>query len=166
MDWLEASFGLDRMAAFLRGRGMDHTKKSALEALARVLDDNGVPWAIIGGIALQAHVEEPRFTKDIDVAVLSRALLPREALAAAGFAETGRFAYSDNFSGFGVPVRFSDEPAFAEAIRRAETHLLETVQLKVIGPLDLARAKLRAASEPLRARARIDSQILGVEAPG
>ena len=164
MDWLETSFALDRTANWLRGRDMDHTKKPALEALARVLDEQRVPWALIGGMALQAHVEDPRFTHDIDIAVPSRSLLPRAALAAAGFRETGRFPYSDNFEGFGVPVQFSDDAPLAEVLSRAQTVRLDDVGLRIVSALDLLRAKLRAAAAPEWRKSKALQDLADIEA--
>lgn len=39
-----------------------------LQAVAEVLEDVGVPWAVIGGLAVSVRVE-PRFTRGIDLAV-------------------------------------------------------------------------------------------------
>ena len=66
---LEEGFILDRQWFWLRGE-MERTKRPALLALARVFTEAGVPYAIIGGIALQVHQTEPRTTLDIDVAVV------------------------------------------------------------------------------------------------
>lgn len=41
---------------------------AALQGIAEILDELGQPWALIGGLAVSARVE-PRFTRDIDVAV-------------------------------------------------------------------------------------------------
>ncbi|HVG24417.1 MAG TPA: hypothetical protein VND45_09710 [Thermoanaerobaculia bacterium] len=40
--------------ALVRGE-METSKKPALASLARVLQESGVPYAIIGGVALQVH---------------------------------------------------------------------------------------------------------------
>ena len=164
MGWIESTFELDRTAAWLRGREMDETERPALETLARIFKEQHLDWALIGGMALQAHVEEQRFTHDIDIAVPARSLLPREALAEAGFRETGRFLHSDNFEGFGVPVQFSEEPPLAEAILRAETFRLGEVELRVITALDLLRAKLRAAAEPRRRKRKALQDLADIEA--
>lgn len=76
---------------------MDTTKQQSLETLVRILAD--VPYALIGGVAVQIHREEPRTTLDIDVAILDRSLLPREALLAGGFALTGRFDCPSGLTG-------------------------------------------------------------------
>ena len=41
----------------------------AAVGIARFLEDRGIPYAIIGGLALQ-HWGEPRMTRDVDVTVL------------------------------------------------------------------------------------------------
>jgi hypothetical protein len=134
---------------------MERTKRPALLALARVLAEAAVPYAIIGGVALQVHQTEPRTTLDIDVAVTTYAQLPRAQLEAAGFTLTGRFSHSENWLGpDGTPLQFTDDPALAEAIRRAEQVDLEDVHLRVIGRVDLLHEKLRAAADPARRRSK------------
>lgn len=43
--------------------------EAALRRIAAELDARGVPWALVGGFAVSARTE-PRFTRDVDVAVL------------------------------------------------------------------------------------------------
>ncbi len=61
---------------------------SALRVTADALDQRHVPWALVGGLAVSIRVE-PRFTRDIDVAVAVADDAAAEALvsdlAAAGF---------------------------------------------------------------------------------
>jgi len=75
---LEAGFLLDRLWHQIRGE-LEQSKRPALLALAEVLADAAVPYAIIGGLALQMHQAEPRTTLVIDVAVHDRqsCLAPR-----------------------------------------------------------------------------------------
>ena len=42
--------------------------KAAFE-IARFLEEQGIPYFVIGGLALQ-HWGEPRFTRDVDITVL------------------------------------------------------------------------------------------------
>jgi hypothetical protein len=151
---LAEGFMLDRQWFWLRGE-MERTKRPALLALAQVFAAAEVPYAIIGGIALQVHQAEPRTTLDIDVAVAAYSQLPRAQLEAAGFTCTGRFSHSENWIGpEGIPVQFTDDPALTEAIARGEEIELEHVRLRVIGCVDLLHAKLRAASDPARRRSK------------
>ena len=104
---LEIGFQLDQLWHALRGE-METTKRPALVALGRVLRDADIPYAIIGGIALQMHQADPRTTLDIDLGVARLDAIPRAALEAAGFQHQGRFAHSDNWIGpSGVAVQFT-----------------------------------------------------------
>jgi hypothetical protein len=161
---LEAGFLLDRQWFWLRGE-MEQTKRPTLLALARVLAEADTPYAIIGGIALQVHQEEPRTTIDIDVAVATYGQLPRSQLEAAGFSMTGSFSHSENWVGpDNTPVQFTDDPALAEAITRAEEVVLEDVSLRVINRIDLLHEKLRAASDPARRRSKRLQDLADVQA--
>jgi hypothetical protein len=151
---LETGFLLDRQWHWMRS-GMEQSKKPALLALGRVLFQTGTPYALIGGLALQVHQAEPRTTVDIDFAVLDRGSIPWAELEAAGFHRTGRFEHSENWLGpEGTPVQFTDDPALAAAVARAEEIQLEGVPLRVIVRADLLHAKLRAASDPARRRSK------------
>jgi hypothetical protein len=151
---LEDGFILDRQWFWLRGE-MERSKRPALLALARIFAETGVPYAVIGGVALQVHQAEPRTTLDIDLAVLTYGQLPRTELEAAGFRCTGRFSRPENWLGpEGTPVQFTADPALAAAIARAEDIELEGLRLRVIGRADLLHEKLRAASDPARRRSK------------
>jgi hypothetical protein len=153
---LETGFLLDRQWHWMR-TGMEQSKKPALLAVGRVLFETRTPYALIGGLALQVHQEEPRTTVDIDLAVLDREAIPQEALEAVGFSRTGQFEHSENWRGpepEGTPVQFTDDPALAAAVGRAEEIELDGVPLRVIIPSDLLHEKLRAAADPARRRSK------------
>lgn len=151
---LETGLLLDRQWFWLRGE-MERTKRPALLALARVFADAHLSYAIIGGIALQVHQSEPRTTLDIAVAVATYGQIPRSQLEAAGFIFHGRFTHSENWFGpEGTPVQFTEDPALAQAIARAEEIALDEVRLRVITHVDLLHEKLRAASDPARRRSK------------
>jgi len=151
---LEIGFELDRRWHLLRGE-MDSSKKPDLIAVATILATTGTPYAIIGGVALQIHQAEPRTTLDIDLAVHDVTALPDGALLAGGFTRTGVFPHSVNWVGpGGTPVQFSDDPAFREAIERSATSTVDGTPLRVVAPLDLVKAKLRAALAPGRRRSK------------
>jgi hypothetical protein len=162
---IATGFILDRQWYWLRGE-MERTKRPALLALARIFAEADVPYAIIGGVALQFHQAEPRTTLDVDVAVATYGQIPRAQLEAAGFTWSGRFSHSENWIGpEDTPVQFTDDPALADAIARAEEVTLENVRLRVIGRTDLLHAKLRAAADPARRRSKrlqdlVDAQAL------
>lgn len=161
---LETGFLLDRQWFWLRGK-MEQTKRLTLLALARVLAEANTPYAIIGGIALQVHQEEPRTTIDIDVAVATYGQLPRAQLEAAGFVRTGRFRHSENWVGpDGTPVQFTDDAALTDAVSRAEEIVLDNLRLRIINRVDLLHEKLRAASDPARRRSKRLQDLADVQA--
>jgi hypothetical protein len=134
---------------------MERTKRPALLALVRIFTEAQVPYAIIRGVALQVHQAEPRTTLDIDVAVAASGQIPRTQLEAESFTWTGGFSHSKNWRGpEGTPVQFTDDPALAEAITRAEEIELESIRLRVISHVDLLHEKLRSASDPTRRRSK------------
>jgi hypothetical protein len=151
---LEIGFELDRRWRLLRGE-MEGSKKSDLVALARVLAEARIPYAVIGGVALQVHQREPRTTLDIDVALASLRSLPRDALAAGGFQATGTFSHSENWVGpDATPVQFTDDAAFSSALSRATTVDVGGVPLRVLAKADLLREKLRAGADPARRKSK------------
>ena len=167
---ITAGFLLDRQWHLMTD-GMEGTKRSALLALATVLAQAGTSYAIIGGVALQAHRAEPRTTLDIDVAVKGLDTLPRSDLQSAGFTSRGRFPHSENWRGPDeVPVQFTEDQALVPAIERAIAIEIEGVSLRVIGRSDLLHEKLRAGADPARRRSKrlqdlADAQGLLEETP-
>src|SRR5438067_993161 len=140
---LAAGFLLDRQWHWLRGE-MEQSKRPALLALARLLHDEHVSYAIIGGVALQVHQRDPRTTLDIDIALITRDTIPRDALTAAGFQFHEAFERSENwFASDGTPVQFSDDPLLAHAVSLAEEIVFGDVTLRVIRMTDLLHEKLR-----------------------
>jgi hypothetical protein len=150
---------------------MDTTKQQTLETLVRLLGQAGVPYALIGGVAVQLHREEPRTTIDIDIAVLDRSQIPRAALELGGFTRAGSFEHSENWRGpDGTPVQFTADPWLRDAVRQAETRPVGSAALRVIGRMHLLRAKLRAAADPARRKSKrlidlSDAQGLVEETP-
>ena len=134
---------------------MEKTKRPALLAVCRILGEERVPYAIIGGLALQVHHPEPRTTLDIHSALPTREAIPAAALDGAGFRRTGSFERSENWvASDGTPIQFTDDPLLAPAIAEAEEIVLERVVLRVVRVVDLLHAKLRAGSDPARRRSK------------
>ncbi len=151
---LETGFRLDRLYRWMEGL-MDGSKRPTLALLARILADEKVAYAVIGGVALQVHRHEPRTTIDIDLALVDRATWPAGALEAAGFRRTGTFEHTENWvSSDGTPVQITDDPILAAGVARAEIIEIDGLPLPVFAPLDLLRAKLRAAVDPARRRSK------------
>lgn len=168
---LDVGAALDRRWFALRGEMDVYDKQDALVRLAAVFDATHTPYAIIGGVALQVHVREPRTTLDIDVAVSSRAILPRDALVAAGFTLLAEHAHTVNYrAGDGTPIQFSDDPPLAAAVGRAQRIGVMGVSIPFMAVGDLLHEKLRAGADPARRRSKrlrdlADAELLLEEHP-
>ncbi|MEA2339149.1 MAG: hypothetical protein QOE82_3156 [Thermoanaerobaculia bacterium] len=163
-EGLAAGFLLDRQWHWLRGE-MEQSKRPALLALGRLLRDARVPYAIIGGVALQVHQRDPRTTLDIDIALLSRDNVPHDALVAAGFCFHQTFEHSENWiAADGTPVQFSDDSILAPAISLADEVVVDDVALRVIRVVDLLHEKLRAGSDAARRRSKRLQDLADVQA--
>lgn len=77
---LATSYALDRLWRETMGVPEGDSKEGPLRLVAQLLEREGVPYALIGGVAIQLHTEEPRSTLDIDLAVPTYADVPRQAL--------------------------------------------------------------------------------------
>lgn len=151
---LEIGFTLDRLYRWLEGQAVG-CKRPTLALLARLLAEANLAYAVTGDLALQVHRHEPRTTIDIDLALVDRAAWPAAALEAAGFQGTGTFEHSENWlSADGTPVQITDDPLLAACVARAEVIEIDGLPLPVLAPLDLLRAKLRAAADPARRRSK------------
>jgi len=130
----------------------ERTKEPTLKLLVDLLQELEIPYAIIGGMALQAYVADPRTTVDIDVAVRE---VPLAALEAVGFKHTGSFEHSENYrSPDGIMVQFSPDAEWDDVIERAKYQDVLGRRIRFIAPVDLVRAKLRAASDLARRRSK------------
>jgi len=161
---LSAGFMLDRQWHWLRGE-METTKKPTLLALGRILNESRIPYAIIGGVAVQIHHPDPRTTLHVDIAVLSRESIPVAALTDAGFRSIGSFEHSENrIASDGTPIQFSDDPRLADAVASAGEIVVENTPLRVIGVVDLLHEKIRAGSDPARRRSKRLQDLSDAEA--
>lgn len=161
---LDTGFKLDQLWHSLRG-DMERSKRPALASLAKILVDAGTPYAVIGGVALQIHQEDPRTTLDIDLAVTRIDDLPRDRLVAGGFAFVGRFEHSENWkSADGIPIQFTDDPALHPALGRPIAVELDGVTIRVLAKPDLLREKLRAGSDPALRRSKRMQDLADVQA--
>ena len=168
---LRIGFALDRLWCETMGLIEGDSKERPLRLVAEVLEKEGVPYALIGGVAVQLHTVEPRSTLDIDFAVPCFDDVPRGALLAAGFEHTGRHAHSDNWRAPGdgplatrIAVQFSAEDVgIAEAVAHAQSLVLgEGLRLRVATAKDLIVLKLAAAAEPQRRASKREHDLADV----
>jgi len=132
-------------------------KLAALIDTVRALEEAGVPYALIGGLAVGIHAAVPRATVDIDVAAhhgLGRQAAVT-ALEQAGLTKTGEFRHSVNFRhSSGEPVQLAFDPEFDAMIERAERFDISGIPVAVVGKADLIAMKRRAAGDPARRKSK------------
>ncbi len=167
----------DRRLAVARRGGHLVTEPTALERAlvdaSNVLQGAGIPYALIGGVAVAVHTAQARATQDVDLAV--RSDVDRDTLIATflegPFTLRGRHAHSVNFvHDRGDPLQLALDPAFDAAIARAETFRLGGATIRVVQRDDLIALKELAAADPRRRRSkalrdRADVEMLRGDVP-
>jgi hypothetical protein len=168
---LATGYALDQLWGETMGLPERDSKEGSLRLVAQLLRREHVAYALIGGVAVQLHTEEPRSTLDIDLAVLTYADVPHQALLEAGFEHTGRHDHSDNWRAPGpgplklrTAVQFSaEDEGIADAVEHASVVDLDGgVQLRVATVADLIVLKLAAAGEPRRRPSKREHDVADV----
>jgi hypothetical protein len=167
---LSDSYALDELWGETMGLPEGDTKEKPLRLVTELLERERIPYALIGGVAVQLHTQEPRTTRDIDLAVRSYSEIPRDALISAGFEHTGRYLHSDNWVAPGpggqkqrTVVQFSaEEAAFVDAVDRAAMVEVGGLRLRLVAPSDLVVLKLAAAEEPHRRASKRQHDVADV----
>jgi len=161
---LRVGFILDSRWFGMKFNQGDRSKEQTLHLLIDAFIDEQVPYAIIGGVALQAHTSDPRTTVDIDVAVPDRADIPVVALEARGFQRTGSFEFTENWkSPDEIAIQFSTGQTWAGVVARAEVHFAFGKPIRFLTAVDLVRAKLAAATEPGRRKSKAHQDAVDIE---
>jgi len=151
----------------------------ALQLAARELENAGISFAVVGGLAVSARTE-PRFTRDVDLAVavegdqaaehFVRGLLRNgwRVLAQVEQTSTGRLATirtlppgSDDATSTVVDFLFASSGIEADVARCAEPlELFEGVVVPVAAPAHLLAMKVLSMNESSRAQDRTDALAL------
>lgn len=168
MAAIAAATARDRVliAAYRRETVDAGDQVQALLDLARALRDAGIPFALIGGIAVGIHSGSPRATLDVDVAVPSSMDIWAldEALTSSGFEARGRHQHSVNFRHrSGEPVQIAMDQQFDAMIERAEAVEVGETTIPIVTKDDLIAMKERAAADPSRRRSKALRDAADVE---
>jgi hypothetical protein len=148
---------LRRAAGYAVGVSQLPDKIGAIEAAASVFAEQGVPYALIGGLAVGLRSGVPRATLDVDFAIATSVergpLIDR--MVERGFRLMGQFPHSINFQHpSGEPVQLAFDPGFDPMIARAESIDFDGLRLPVVTTADLIEMKRRAAADPARRRSK------------
>jgi len=159
---IAAVTGRDRYLIARAGRKGDAMieagdKIATLVDAARALEQAGIGYALIGGIAVGIHSGSPRATADVDLAVVSTVARDRvrATLEHAGFRCRGEFAHSINFRhASGEPLQVAIDRSFDEMIARAEPFSTDSGDIALVVRADLITMKERAAADPQRRKSK------------
>jgi hypothetical protein len=143
-----------------RGDGGAVAESDSIAALldtVRVLNGLGLPYAIIGGVAVGIHSGVPRATLGTDFAVPTSFDRVRliDATMAAGFRLVGEYDHSIKFrhSG-GEPVQFAFDGGFDAMIDLAAKIDVRGCDIAIVRKEDLIAMKRRAAADPSRRKSK------------
>ena len=125
-------------------------KADFIVQLTDLLRAEGIHYAVIGGLAVNAYTE-PVVTLDCDVVVATARLETLEAELRKRFRVEG-FAHSLNVSDKGseVRVQIQTDPRYAEFVGRAAAREILGLTLPVADVRDVLQGKIWAAQDPER----------------
>lgn len=157
---LRDSYALDHLWGETMGVPGGNSKEAPLRLVTRLLETGAVPYALIGGVAMQLHSQEPWSAREIVLAVRTHADVPIETLTGAGFEHAGRLPHRDTWlaPGTGSPeertvVQFSaGEDSLVDAVERAYIIDVDGMRLRLVTAPDLIALKLATAEDPKRRR--------------
>lgn len=138
------------MSALAFWKAVVEDRSNFLEGMIALLEDNGISYCVIGGVAVNAYAE-PMVTQDLDVIVATGDLGRVRLLAEERF-RVREFPYSLNVydPDSKLQVQFQLRPELAAYVVRATVREVMGLRLPVASPEDLLQAKAEAAMEPTR----------------
>lgn len=125
-------------------------KSNFLERVLALVEGAGLPYCVIGGVAVNAYAD-PVVTQDLDIVLAVEDMGRARALFERDF-RVEEFEHSLNVydPGSRLQVQVQKDPVLSEIIDRAERREVLDLALPVAAPGDLMRLKIEAASEPTR----------------
>lgn len=117
--------------------------------LVRILEEQAVPWCMIGGLAVNHWADEPMATADVAIVVATEQFdACVAALGAAGFTPTAH-AWSVNLKGgSNVSIQISTEEFYRDYPGRSVPADVHGILMRVAALEDTLKGKLKAWAEP------------------
>jgi hypothetical protein len=144
--------------AFWKAVVEDHS--DFLDRVIATLEDAGVRYCVIGGVAVNAYAE-PLVTQDLDIVIATEDVERVRGLMQSLF-RVREFDYTLNAydPGSKLQVQFQLRPELQPALDHAERREVMDLILPVAAPRDLFKAKLAAATEPTRRPSKRGKDLL------
>lgn len=119
--------------------------------LVSVLEQQEIPWCMIGGLAVNHWADEAMATADVDLVIASDQIdRCVDCLASAGFVAE-RFPWSVNLTGQSkVSIQISTEDFYRDFPSRAVPADVHGILMRVASLEDTLKGKIKAWSEPSR----------------
>jgi hypothetical protein len=138
------------MSALSFWKAVVSDQSNFLENVIGLLEEHGIRYCVIGGVAVNAYAE-PLVTLALDVVVATDQLPAVRALMEREF-RVREFPYSLSVydPGSKLQVQFQLRPEVADFLDRAAYRDVMGLRLRVAAPRDLLKAKVDAALEPTR----------------
>jgi len=134
--------------AFWKAVVADHS--NFLERVIGLLEDNGVRYCVIGGVAVNAYAE-PIVTQDLDIVVVAADLArPRELLEREFRVKEFEHRLNVYDPGSKLQVQLQLKHEFEGYPERAALREVMDLLLPIADPKDLLASKIAAAREPTR----------------
>ncbi len=141
-------------------------QSNALDLFLSLLND--IPYAVIGGVAVNAYCTEPVVTRDVDVCVRKDDLKPLLARAKkVGFAVTRHRATVDlTFPGSDLKIQLQRRPEYQDLATKGVKRSVMGYDLFVAPKEDVIAEKIKVSmkpSRPLSKRLKDQSDIARLE---
>jgi len=119
--------------------------------LVAALEERGISWCMIGGLAVNHWAEEPMATADVDLVIASDKIEEAaDALKSIGFTEN-RFEWSINFKGESkVTIQICTEKMYHDFPERSVGTSVHGILMRVASLEDTIKGKIAAYEEPSR----------------
>ena len=136
------------MASLAFWKAVVQDRSNFLERVIALLEENGIRYCVIGGVAVNAYAE-PIVTQDLDLVVATDQLEQARALMEREF-KVRDFPYSINVydPGSKLQVQLHRRPELGSFVDRAQRRDVMDMMLPVADVSDLLQAKVDAALEP------------------
>lgn len=146
-------------------------KENVLACLIGVMRHEDIPYAVMGGVAVQLYTEDPRTTADVDIALHDRDDIPRVSLERMGFTYDGSYRWSENWRAPAsagtlrkrrVLVQFSADDLMSASVDRAVEVRAGDLSFSLVTMEDLILLKLAAAEESTRRTSKRQQDVTDI----
>ncbi len=137
-------------------------KSNLLERLIALLNEHGIRYCVIGGVAVNAYVE-PVVTLDLDLVVAVEQIERAQALLEQSF-QVKRFEHGLNVSlpDSKLRVQIQTDSRYSDFVKRSAPREVLELVLPVASLEDLVQGKIWASQDPTRRKTKQQKDLLDI----